>query len=196
MSDVKVRGEIAEATISPRRLPGFEGFWVLIAGDLMIFALLFGSFMSARRGDVAAFETARGVLSYQHGGINTLLLLTSSWCVVMALRAARAGVTSRAQRFLGAAVLCGIGFIASKAGEYVAEATTGHAHGSFFMYYFALTGIHLVHVVIGTFVLGVFWMKWRAGGSKPTLGFESAAVFWHMVDLLWVVIFPLLYLLR
>lgn len=162
----------------------------------MIFALLFGSFMSARRGDLGAFEAARKVLSYQHGGVNTLLLLTSSWCVVMALRAARSGLEANARRFLGAAVLCGLGFVASKAWEYIAEVSGGHAHGTFFMYYFMLTGIHLAHVVIGTAVLLLFWIKWRKAPPSATPGFETAAVFWHMVDLLWVVLFPLLYLLR
>ena len=179
-----------------RRLGGHEGFWVLIAGDMIIFALLFGSFLGARRGNVASFEAARRVLDYQHGGVNTLILLTSSWCVVMALRAARSAGGVRANLFLGAAVLCGLGFVASKASEYVGEATGGHAHGPFFMYYFVLTGIHLLHVVIGTVVLFFFWVRWRRTGPVGSIGFETAAVFWHMVDLLWVVIFPLLYLAR
>ena len=69
--------------------------------------------------------------------------------------------------------------------------------GDFFMYYFAVTGIHLFHVLVGCVVLCVFLSRWRSRGIATQLaGFESAACFWHMVDLLWVLIFPLLYLTR
>lgn len=181
-----------------RRIPGIEGVWVLIAGDMVIFALLFGSFMHARNADVGAFEAARHALGLTRGGINTLLLLTSSWCVVMALRSARRGVGSRALMFLSGGIVGGAGFVVSKVLEYAQEASAGHTPGSggFFMYYFMLTGIHLVHVLVGTGILTAFWVRWRRGTPVATPGFESAAIFWHMVDLLWVVLFPLLYLLR
>ncbi|MCW2751408.1 MAG: cytochrome c oxidase, subunit family protein, partial [Aeromicrobium sp.] len=64
-------------------------------------------------------------------------------------------------------------------------------------YYFMMTGIHLLHVVVGCGILSIFWMKWRRHGLGEKLrGFESAAIFWHMVDLLWIFLFPLLYLVR
>jgi nitric oxide reductase NorE protein len=182
-----------------RRLPGVEGIWVLIAGDMMIFALLFGSFMHARSADVAAFESARHALSFHRGGVNTLFLLTSSWCVVMSLRSVREDHREAAVRWLGAGILGGAGFAISKVLEYAHEISAGHTAGSgdFFMYYFMMTGIHLVHVLVGTLVLSIFWTRWRRSGlpSNPA-GFESAAAFWHMVDLLWIVLFPLLYLVR
>jgi nitric oxide reductase NorE protein len=191
-----VRSAPSEAA---RKIPGIEGVWVLIAGDMMIFALLFGSFMSARLTHPAAFEASRHALDFHRGGINTLLLLTSSWCVVMALRAMRAECREPALRWLGAAILGGAGFAVSKVLEYVSEAHAGHTPGSgdFFMYYFMMTGIHLVHVLVGTLILTVFWFKWRSPREIRSLaGFESAAVFWHMVDLLWIILFPLLYLVR
>lgn len=185
-------------TVRARRIPGIEGVWVLIAGDMVIFALLFGSFMSARSRDVAGFEAARHALDLHRGGINTLLLLTSSWCVAMALAAIRARRRTSALRWLGFAVLGGVGFAASKITEYAIEVSAGHtaASGDFFMYYFMMTGIHLVHVLVGTLILGIFWFRWRRVEPPGLHGFESAAVFWHMVDLLWIVLFPLLYLVR
>jgi nitric oxide reductase NorE protein len=189
------------ATVPPsgRRIPGIEGVWVLIAGDLVIFALLFGSFMSARLKDPEVFETARHALDPDRGGINTLLLLTSSWCVAMALHAIRADHRVLATRWLGFAILGGFGFAVSKVLEYVAEVDAGHTAGSgdFFMYYFMMTGIHLVHVLVGSTILSIFWFRWRSDREVTThAGFESAAIFWHMVDLLWIVLFPLLYLVR
>lgn len=188
-----------EEAVAHRRLPGIEGVWVLIAGDMAIFALLFGSFMNARSTDLGGFESARHALSFHRGGINTLLLLTSSWCVVMALRFMREALHDRAVRWLAAGIVGGAGFAVSKVLEYAHEISAGHTAGSgaFFMYYFMMTGIHLAHVLVGTFVLSIFWVKWRRPGVPQSLaGFESAAAFWHMVDLLWIVLFPLLYLVR
>lgn len=182
-----------------RPIPGIEGVWVLIAGDMVIFALLFGSFMSARLQAPEVFEASRHALDPNRGGINTLLLLTSSWCVVMALHAIRADRRVVAARWLGFGILGGLGFAVSKVLEYVAEVNAGHTAGSgdFFMYYFMMTGIHLVHVLVGTLILSIFWFRWRSSREVAGLtGFESAAIFWHMVDLLWIVLFPLLYLVR
>jgi nitric oxide reductase NorE protein len=166
---------------------------------MAIFSLLFGSFMSARMGDPSGFEHSRHALNYTRGGINTLLLLTSSWCVVSALHAARAESPRPASRWLLAGILCGVAFAVSKVIEYTIEVGAGHTAGAsdFFMYYFMLTGIHLLHVVVGCGILGVFLMKWRRSGPGENLrAFESAAIFWHMVDLLWIFLFPLLYLVR
>jgi nitric oxide reductase NorE protein len=182
-----------------RKVPGVEGVWVLIAGDMVIFALLFGSFMSARLKHPALFEASRHALDFHRGGINTLLLLTSSWCVVMALRAVRVDRRSPALRWLAGGILGGCGFAVSKVLEYVSEVHAGHTAGSgdFFMYYFMMTGIHLFHVILGTLILTIFWFRWRTAREGRSLaGFESAAIFWHMVDLLWIVLFPLLYLVR
>lgn len=184
---------------SGRRMPGVEGFWVFVGGDLAIFTLLFGSFMHARQQDPATFESARLLLGASHGGINTLLLLTSSWCVAKALGTLRLGATPAAARWLGFGILGGLGFAASKALEYSLKLGEGHGpgDGEFFMYYYVLTGIHLVHVLVGCLLLTVFWNRWRRRTvSCPLAGFESVACYWHMVDLLWVVLFPLLYLTR
>lgn len=183
---------------SARRLPGVEGVWVLIAGDMVIFAMLFGSFMNARSADVAKFEIARQALDFHHGGLNTLLLVTSSWCVVQALGSMRSFRREVALRWLGFGVLGGVGFAVSKVLEYSNEISAGHtaSSGDFFMYYFMLTGIHLAHVLVGTLILIIFWVKWRRSEPQDLRGFESIAAFWHMVDLLWIVLFPLLYLVR
>lgn len=194
-----VAGRERETGAARRVMPGFEGLWVLIAGDMALFTLLFGGFLSARWKDPAAFEAARDTLNVDQGGLNTILLITSSWCVAQALLVLRRGQSRRGARWLTWAILAGLGFVCSKVVEYVAEVQSGHvsAEGEFFLYYFILTGLHLAHVVVGCSILSGFRLRWRryaAGGT--TVGFESAAIFWHLVDLLWIVLFPLLYLVR
>ena len=183
-----------------RRLPGIEGVWVFVAADLTVFGLFFVSFVRDRGRDAALFEQARQTLDADIGGVNTLILLTSSWFVALAVEAAQAGAARRIPRLLAWAAACGLAFAVLKVIEYAHKlrAGTSMLTNDFYMYYFTLTGIHLLHVAAGTVILLILWSKARAGayGSGNCAGLESGATFWHMVDLLWVVIFPLLYLLK
>jgi nitric oxide reductase NorE protein len=177
-----------------------EGVWVVIGADAVMFCVLFGSFMHDRRADPALFETARHALNYNFGGIDTLILLTSSWFVALAVAAAKREDRAAVTRFLLGGFLTGLLFMVSKAVEYTEKFVSGitPATNEFFMWYFTLTGIHLLHVIAGTSLLTALWLKSRrvasAGGMRRFL--ESVASFWHLVDLLWIFLFPLLYLTR
>jgi nitric oxide reductase NorE protein len=182
-----------------RRLPGVEGVWVFVLADMTMFAVMFVSFMLDRRKDTALFEQSRQALNRDFGGINTLILLTSSMLVVLAIEALKHGRARLAPRFFALAMACGFAFMLSKGLEYAEKFKAGITllTNDFFMYYFVLTGIHLVHVIAGNVVLAILWLKSRsrpAGGSLAL--YESGATYWHMVDLLWVCLFPLLYLVR
>ncbi|WP_158265799.1 MULTISPECIES: cytochrome c oxidase subunit 3 family protein [unclassified Pseudomonas] len=182
-----------------RRLPGLEGIWVFVGLDMMIFALLFGSFMVERLKNPDTFEASRQALNLHFGGGNTLILLTSSWCMVRAVQAARR--RTAVGPWLAAALASGIAFGISKIFEYMGKIHAGYTMltNDFFMFYFALTGIHLLHVVAGCVALAVFWTHARAGTyarDSNLVGIESMGIYWHMVDLLWIVLFPLLYLMR
>ena len=172
----------------------------MIGADAVMFCVLFGSFMHDRRADPALFETARRALNFNFGGIDTLILLTSSWFVALAVAAAKREDTAGVTRFLLGGFLTGLLFMVSKAVEYTGKFASGitPATNQFFMWYFTLTGIHLLHVVAGTSLLVALWLKSRraatAGGMRRFL--ESVASFWHLVDLLWILLFPLLYLTR
>jgi len=184
-----------------RRIPGVDGIWVFIGGDLLLFTLLFGSFMAERMQEPLLFEHARQLLNYHFGGVNTLILLASSWFVVLALQAARLGRSRRTGKWLVAAIACGLAFGISKAIEYSGKMAAGHTmlSNDFFMFYYILTGLHLVHVLAGCAALTVFAVKAGRGAyaaGSPTTGLECMALYWHMVDLLWIMLFPLLYLLR
>src|ERR1700740_1567616 len=100
-----------------RRLPGVEGVWVFVIADMTVFAVLFGSFIVGRHHNAALFEASRHALNPNFGGVNTLILLTSSWFAALALDAVRKSRFALAQHFIGGAFLCGLAFMASKAIE-------------------------------------------------------------------------------
>ena len=198
-----MRGRSGEGSLSAsgtglvagRRMPGLDGFWVFVAGDLLIFTLLFVSFLDARSDDIGGFDAARHLLDPTHGGINTLLLLTSSWLVALASSARED--CRRARRLLAPGIVLGLGFVALKVYEYahVLGLDPTQDQQPFLAYYFGITGLHLAHVMIGCILLTVMWVRLPTL-SAESRGFESVTCFWHLVDLLWLVIFPLLYLLR
>ncbi|TPG32571.1 cytochrome c oxidase subunit 3 family protein [Mycobacterium hodleri] len=182
-------------------IPGEGGVWIFIFGDMCVFAVLFVVFLHARQSDPAAFARDQAHLNANFGAINTVLLLVSSLFVVLAMRA----VTSRAHsalapRFIAAAWVCGLGFLVIKAIEYT-EKIRDHITpqtSEFFMYYFVLTGLHAFHLLLGLAVLVVlygFAKKSEMSGARFAF-FEGGACFWHMVDLLWIVLFPLIFLVR
>lgn len=192
---------MSKAIAEHRRVPGLEGFWVFIAGDMTLFALLFGAFMAERRDTPTLFEHGRQALNPNIGGLNTLVLLTSSWLVVNCLIAVRRGQARAGLNWLTGAIACGVAFLCSKVLEYSRELGDGHSvfSSDFFMFYFILTGIHLFHVVVGCVVMSFFWAKIRnksISGRNGLAGLECMGIYWHMVDLLWIMLFPLLYLLR
>lgn len=192
-----------------RHLPGEEGIWLFILGDMMVFALFFLTFVYYRGADTALYVDAQRALNERFGLINTLFLLSSSWCVAMAIRTARRAVqrkgavqgrAERATALLGLAILFGVAFVVLKIVEYREKFAAGITvlTNEFFMFYFMFTGIHLVHVLIGIGVLTYLLVLSR----KPAIDagdirtFENGAAFWHLVDLLWVILFALLYLMR
>src|SRR6476469_11214395 len=104
--------------VKPRRLPGVDGVWVAIGADSVIFAILFGSFIQARQQDLTVFEASRHTLNTNLGGIDTLILLTSSWSVALAIQALKRGLVDRVPRYLVGGVLTGLMFMVSKSIEY------------------------------------------------------------------------------
>jgi nitric oxide reductase NorE protein len=189
---------VQEATASRRRVPGEEGVWVLLLGDLGVFALFFITFMVERSKAPDDFDVARRTLHTSIGLTNTFVLLSSSLLIVIAVGAIRAGMRSIAGKAVLAAAACGAVFVGLKCYEYTSMLSAGHGIGAndFYLYYFILTGIHLFHVCLGLAVLAALWTQTRRPelSAKRMAVFESGACFWHLVDMLWIVLFPLLYL--
>lgn len=188
----------ATANSSSRRIPGESGTWVFLFGDMLVFGVFFATFMVERAKAPETFDVARKTLHLGVGLANTLVLLTSSLCVVVALRALRSGVRRIAARAVAAAMICGGVFFALKMFEYHALVGAGHGIGAnhFYLYYFILTGVHLFHVCVGMAVLTFLLTQTRRSELSATrmAVVEGGACFWHLVDLLWIVLFPLLYL--
>lgn len=192
-------GSSSNGRISQGHIPGEEGVWLLISGDLILFSLLFVTFLWMRGEQIEVFIAGHACVNQTWGLVNTLLMLSSSWFVATAIKAARRELTAITVRCFSAALACGAGFIAVKIFEYGEKLHAGFTltTNDFFMLYFIYTGLHLLHVVIGMGVLTVLVLYSRSGrfaeGHKMR-NLESGASFWHLVDLLWIVLFALLYL--
>ncbi|MGU3498925.1 cytochrome c oxidase subunit 3 [Mycobacterium sp. C31M] len=181
-----------------KKIPGESGTWVFLFGDMLVFGAFFVTFLVERAKAPEVFDDARTTLHIGVGVINTLVLLSSSLCVVLALNAMRAGHRALATKATATAMAFGVLFIALKVYEYISLGTAGHGPGAndFYLYYFILTGLHLFHVCLGlgalTFVL-TQTRRTELSDTRTAL-VEGAACFWHLVDLLWIFLFALLYL--
>lgn len=183
-----------------KRLPGNLVVWAFILAEMLIFAVLFASYAFDRATNVEMFNLYQQTLDRNAGAINTLLLVTASWFVVLAVRAAHRDDSRAASRNIALGFLCGAGFLVIKAFEYADKFGAGISlsTNTFYRFYFGLTFFHSMHVILGMVALAILWMKTRQGayGSRGADGMESGAAYWHMVDLLWIVLFPLVYVMR
>lgn len=191
----------ADAPAAARHVPGEPGLWVLLFGDMMVFTVLFGVYLSKRGQHRELFAKSQDALNRNLGAVNTLVLLTSSLLVVFAVHAQRSDrLRPMASKLMLAAFGVGSMFVVIKVIEYHEKVSAGitPSTNEFYMYYFVLTGLHLAHVVIGLLVLVVLsrLVRNQEPGKSHFAFVEGGGCFWHMVDLLWIVIFPLLFLVR
>ncbi|MBW2241152.1 MAG: cytochrome c oxidase subunit 3 [Deltaproteobacteria bacterium] len=186
--------------IQGRELPGGTVIWLFVAIELLTFGLFFVGFAWARRSNPAPFLAGQGQLHPLLGAINTGVLLSGGWLAARGVLANRSGKTRATAAFLTGAAVSGILFMAIKLHEYadVFEAGVSLSTNTFWFFYLFLTGLHFLHVLAGVgFLLPTAWRA--AGGAygpenRSTV--EAVAVFWHMVDLIWIFLFPLIYLAR
>lgn len=189
---------LASASAPPRMI-GDTIIWVMIFGDMSNFVAGFCYYGWLRQGNLVLFQQSQQSLDLTIGGINSLIMLVSSWFMVLAIHAARKAEHRKAAKLILATLLCGAIFSALKASEFIAKADLGihYLSNDFFTLYYTLTGFHFTHVVVGVIVL--LWFAWQLRREPPSdrqLGYlETAGIYWHMVDLLWIVIFTLVYLL-
>lgn len=185
-------------------IPVEPAFWTLIFGDLIVFGAMFIAFI-VRRFESAdtyqVFVEGSDSLNQSIGFANTLILLTSSFFVARAVVYYRAGKAAAAEKELLKGLLFSLGFVLLKAYEYYQKIDQGIGVTSsrFYEFYFTFTGIHLMHVVIGAVLITYLKTRCRAesrGDAGPGIGLvEGVACYWHMVDLLWLVLFSLFYLI-
>lgn len=182
------------------RLAGDLAVWLIILAELLAFGILFLSYAFARTFDVAQFNASQRTLDLTSGAINTALLITGSWCVVRAVQAVKLDASAAGTRWLLAALACGSGFVVIKVLEFSAKAQAGIdlSTNTFYMFYLLLTGFHFFHVLAAMVFLTILLVKTHARhyGQHNHHALETGAAFWHMVDLLWIVLFPLVYVMR
>ncbi|TFW32514.1 cytochrome c oxidase subunit 3 family protein [Massilia horti] len=196
-----------------RRAAARFGMWVFLATELMLFGPLFLGYVYARTHFPAAFAAASRHTDFWLGTINTGVLLTSSMAMALALAAhERAGPSAArtAARWLVLAALLGIAFLVIKGTEYghdwqhhwfpgprfrFAPRYAGGAELFYFLY-FALTGLHALHLTIGVLIsLGfALGLRLAAAPMRPPVRLELLGLYWHFVDLIWIFLYPILYL--
>lgn len=172
-------------------LPGELLMWVLIVSELLVFGAGLIAFMGVRLTDPSGFAEAQSHLYRTGAALNTLVLVTSGLLAALALQWRLAGQRNAAQLALVGAAVLGVVFLVIKGAEYAGKAGQGITYEThpFFMFYYLLTGFHAAHVLAGVAILLV--VAWR---DNPR-NIEAGAQFWHMVDLVWVMLFPVVYLL-
>ncbi len=172
-------------------LPGELMIWVLIISELLVFGAGLLAFSAVRLTDPTGFAEAQAHLHRTGAALNTVVLITSGFLAACALHWRQEERRIRARAALVAAAALGVVFLWIKGVEYADKATQGidfETH-PFFMFYYLLTGFHAAHVVAGVGVL--LLVAWKDAPRN----IEAGAAFWHMVDLVWVLLFPVIYLL-
>ena len=177
---------------------GKIGIWLFLASEVMLFGALFSSYVLLR---VGADTWPHHVLDIPLGATNTAVLITSSITMVMSWAALKLDNFRQFRLYLGATVLLGLVFLVIKSIEYGDKFAHHHypATHTFYALYFTLTGLHALHVISGMAVNSYFWgpgsRMWRQDPERFTNRVEIAGLFWHFVDLVWIFLFPALYLL-
>ncbi|MGB3315500.1 MAG: cytochrome c oxidase subunit 3 family protein [Albidovulum sp.] len=173
-------------------LPGDLMIWVLIVSELLVFGAGLAAFLGVRLTDPAGFAAAQDHLHRTGAGINTVVLVTSGWLAALGAQATEVGRIPRARTCLAGAAALGLVFLAIKWVEFADKAAQGigiETH-PFFTFYYLITGFHAAHVAAGVIVLTLVAVR-----AQPR-EVEAGAAFWHMVDLVWILVFPVIYLLR
>lgn len=180
------------------RLAGDLAIWFFILAELLAFGVFFAAYAFARANNIELFAAEQAALNRNAGAINTVLLLTASYFVVRAVQAAEAEASRQCANWLGGAILTGFGFIVVKLTEYAAafEHNISLSSSTFHMFYLSLTFFHFMHVILGLVILIAMWNGARQGRYRPgdMNGLETGAAYWHMVDLVWLVLFALVYI--
>lgn len=178
--------------------PGTSGLWTFVFIDMMIFFLFFTVYVTERHRLPDIFLASQHRLDPLVGLVSTIALLTSSWCMAEAVRMTRLGSAAAAARWLNGALLLALVFVANKLVEYGGKFDAGitPVTNGFFTFYFLITGIHFLHVLGGMVFITHCRTRIGAEAGQPLFltKLENVGLFWHFVDVLWLFIFPMIYL--
>ena len=180
-------------------LPGDMALWYFLCAELGVFALLIAGSALVRISHPDLFQSGMAVLHPLAGVINTLALISGSYCVARAVICVR-HQSPLAYRFFIATALTGMIYISVKLWEYQSLLSDGYSlhYDAFFTFYFLATFFHFMHVVAGVVIVVIYARALKKNGRNENSisHSESVAAYWHMVDLVWIVLFPALYFMR
>jgi nitric oxide reductase NorE protein len=178
--------------------PGQPDMWVLVLFEALIFSSYFVVYVIYRMRNPELYLQSEAGLSLEFGVANTLILLTSSWSMARCVQRARAGEYGAALGNVFLTVALGLLFTGLKLYEWNVKSQNGMTFttNEYWSFYYFLTGMHLLHVLMGFVVLGVVVYQLRSPARRSQVIVETGATYWHMVDFLWVIIFALLYVMR
>ncbi|WP_440875746.1 cytochrome c oxidase subunit 3 family protein [Thalassotalea sp. PLHSN55] len=185
---------------SAGRIPGNIPIWVGILSELTEFGIFFAAYFIAKFYYPEPFVEGPQSLNTSLGVANTIVLLASSYFMAKAMSYIRLGNTAKCERYLWLALFCGCTYLVIKTYEFHWNDLQGFSTNTseFFTVYYYMTFNHFLHV--GWASCAILWviLRLRAGAysAENNVGLEALAVYWHMIDLMWILIFPLLYVLR
>lgn len=191
----RVSGPITEAS---NRLPGDLAMWFFILAELTVFAIFFIGFAVSEQLNIELFKQGKAQLHKTAGVINTIALITSSLFVALAVRAIHQKNNQLSIQLLTLAQLCSCVYLLCKSWEYHSLFELGFTIETnvFFTLYFLITFFHFLHVILGMVILGFIAVKAKTDSYQHDVsGFESGACYWHMVDMVWIILFPLVYVI-
>ena len=174
------------------------GIWLFLGSEVMLFGALFTTYILLRIGSP---EWPHGELNIPLATVNTAVLISSSITMVMAWASLMMKQFNKYKIYMGLTFLAGVAFLVIKAFEYGHHFEAGEfpSKSTFLAIYFTMTGLHGLHVVGGMIVNGYFWgpgtKMWKTEPERFTNRIEVAGLYWHFVDLVWIFLFPVLYLL-
>lgn len=181
-------------------LPGDVAIWIFILAELLVFGIFFIAYAITRLSNLELFNESQLTLTREYGAINTAVLITGSYFVVLAVNAIKQNKVQQCGRWLLAALGTGVIFTVIKCIEFYEKFSEGInlSTNIFYMFYLSLTFFHFMHVLLGMVILAAVYVKSRQGAytAKQHMGVETGAAYWHMVDLVWIILFPLVYLLH
>jgi nitric oxide reductase NorE protein len=183
---------------SPEHVSGGRDIWFFVLFESLVFTSYFCVYLFTRTQHEQAFLLGQSHLLLWLGVLDTIVLLTSSWAVARCVHHFRAGQFAPARREAFVTAGLGMVFLILKIVEWVRLIHMGDTFTSsqFFQYYFFLTAIHCVHLLVGLVVLGVLVYQLSGEERRSQVTVETCAVYWHSVDFFWVLIFALLYVVR
>ncbi|WP_296383025.1 cytochrome c oxidase subunit 3 [Winogradskyella sp.] len=178
--------------------PGGILIWIIIFIELFTFGIAMIVMVYSSKDEPEVFHNSRLLLNSTIGAVNTLFLIVSGFCMAQSVHFFKQQAISKASLFLKLTILGGLLFLGLKGFEYYDKIEMGYSIGynSFFSFYWMLTLFHVIHVLVGIVILIMMYLDIRKKGAEASLeNIEASAAFWHMCDLIWILLFPVIYLI-